>query len=114
MLDEYQIQYEEWRKFFNMQVSTFLIGSGISSISLDMTFEIMFIVLLFLCAYTHCSGKFPRLLAKLRKIKRARKQQYLYKGILKEDFGFKASLTKFLPFTVSCVFAATVMAGVWS
>lgn len=110
---EYKREFEVWRSFLNREISYFIFASGIGIMALPQYENLVFVVLFFVVAMTWSSGKFPRLLSSLRKKKRNRLEDYLYRKIIKADFGIKALCGKFLPYTLSCVFLITVLAGLW-
>ena len=114
-MDEYLLEFQEWRTYFNQTIAPFLFGIGLAGATAgENGLWICIAGLFFMCAYTHSSGKFPKLIAQLRKTKRNRHEERLYKSIMQDDFGIPAAFTKFLPYTLSCIFVATVMAGGWT
>jgi hypothetical protein len=111
-IEQYMKEFKEWKDFFNLNVTLFLIATGFASINLIMHFEAGLFTLLFLCAYTHSSGKYPKLMAFLRNHKGNKHHDELMNA-LKEDYGVRASFTDFLPFTISVLFFVSAMLGYW-
>ncbi len=113
LLDTFLGEFEEWRTILNIHAAPMMFGGALSSASLDYPKLGVTITFMFVAAYIWNTGKYPTLLKQLKQTKRNEAQNVLYYGLQKTHFGFKASCTKFLPYTLSCYIAASVYAGYW-
>ncbi len=115
MFQKYLREYKEWCLFFNVQMTLFIAACSFTIMqSSQHKAELIVLVFLFVGAISWRSGKFPSLIIAKRKAKLNESQKAAYAGLMKRYFGLKASFTYFLPYTLSCVFAAKVAVDAWS
>lgn len=106
-------EYKAWCLLFNLQISLFVVGSSFSVMHSQYHTESVLFIFLIVAAVSSSSGKFPSLIKKLRAQKLNEHQAIVLAGLSKRYFGVRAAFVNFLPYTISCFFAASVGAGVW-